>query len=125
MRFVETHPDRKVDIRDTGNHQISAIPLVTSGRATTTITGEVIVIMHQYACHDKNKTMNSSPQIEHYKNILDDFSIKIGGGQHITTLDKHKIPMSIRGALPYMSLRPYTDKEWSILPHVMLTSDSY
>ena len=31
--------------------------------------------------------------------------------------------MSIREALPYMPLRPYTDKEWETLPHVVLTSD--
>ena len=72
----------------------------------------------------RKKTINYSPQIEYYKNIVDDHSIKAGGGQHITTLDKHKIPMSIRGSLPYMSLRPHTNKEWSTLPRVILTSDS-
>ena len=78
--------------------------------------------MHQHACHGKNKTTHSSPHIEHYKNVADDRSIKVGGGQHITTLDKHKIPMSIWGALPYMPLRPCIDNEWETLPHVVLTS---
>ena len=55
--------------------------------------------------------------------MLDDHSIKVGGGQHITTLDKYKIPMYIRGELPYIPFRPYTDKEWETLPHVILTSD--
>ena len=67
--------------------------------------------------------MNSSPQIEHYKKIVDDRSIKVGGGQHITTLDKHNIPMSIREVLPYMILCPYTEKQWITLLRVMLTSD--
>ena len=31
--------------------------------------------------------------------------------------------MSIRGTLPYMPLRPYTDNERRTLPHVILTSD--
>ena len=110
VRVIETHPDRKVYVRDIDNHQISAITLVTAGGVTTTTTGEVIVITHQHAHHGKNKTIHSSPHIEHYKNIVDDRSIKVDGGQHITTLDKCKIPMSIRGALPYMPLRPYTDK---------------
>ena len=79
--------------------------------------------MHQHAHHGKNKTTHYSPQIDHYKNIVDDCSIKVGGGQHITTLDKHKIPMSIRGALPYMPLRPWTDKQWSTITHLILTSD--
>ena len=78
--------------------------------------------MYQHACHGKNKTIHSSPQIEHYKNIVDDHSINVGGGQHIATLDKHKIPMSIQGGLPCMPLHPYTNKEWSTLPRVILTS---
>ena len=125
MRVIETRDDRKVDICGVDNHQISSIPLVTAGGVTTTITGEVIVIMQQYSHHGENKTIHSSPQIENYKNIVDDHSIKVGGGQHITTLDKYKIPMSIRGALSYMTLCPYIDKEWSTLPHAVLTSDSY
>ena len=122
-RVIETHPDLKVDIRGIDNHQISDIPLVTAGGVTTNVTGEVIVIMHQHVHHSKNKTIYSSCQIKHYKNIVDDRPLKVGGGQHITTLDKYKIHMSIRGALPYMTLHPYTDKEWSNLPQVILTSD--
>ena len=123
VRVIETHTDRKVHIRGIDNHQISAIPLVTVGGVNTTIAGEVIVIMHQHACHGNIKTTYYSPPIENCKNIVDDHSIKVSGGQHITTLDKCKIPMSIRGALPYMTLCLYTDKEWSPLPHVMLTSE--
>ena len=55
MRVIEIHPDRKVDIRGIDNHEITAIPLVTAGGVTSTITGEVIVIMHQYAYHGKKK----------------------------------------------------------------------
>ena len=79
--------------------------------------------MHQHAHRGKNKTAHSSPQIEHYKKIVDYCSIKVGGGQQITTLDKYKIPVSIGGELPCMPLRPYTDKEWNALPHVILASD--
>ena len=32
--------------------------------------------------------------------------------------------MFIRGKLPHMPLRPYTDKEWTILTHVMINSDT-
>ena len=45
-RVIETHPDRKVDIRGIDNHEITAIALVTAVGVTSTITGEVIVIMH-------------------------------------------------------------------------------
>ena len=57
--------------------------------------------------------------------MLDDRSMKAGVGQHITTLDKYKIPISIIGGLPYIPLRPYTNKELENLPHAILTSDKY
>ena len=63
VRFIETHPDFKVNIYGTHNHQISSIPLVTTGGVTTIITGEVIVIMHKHAHYSKNKTIHSSPRI--------------------------------------------------------------
>ena len=110
VRVIETHPDNMVGIRGIDNHQISVIPIVTSGGVTITITGKVIVIMNQCPCHGKNKTIHSSPQIENFKKIVEDHLIKVGGGQRVTTLDKYKIHMYIRGALPYMILRPYTDK---------------
>ena len=121
-RVIETHPNCKVDIRSIDNHEITAI-FATAGVATSTITGEVILIRHQHADHGKNKNIHSSPQIEHCKSIVDDRSIKVGGGQCIATLDKYKIPISIQGALPCMPLRPCTDKEWETLPHVVLASD--
>ena len=100
VRVIAKHPDRTVDVRGIDNHEITHIPLVTAGGVTSTTSGEVIVIMHQHACHGKNKTIHSSPQIEHYENKVDDRSIKVGSGQHTTTLDNYKIPMSIRNALP-------------------------
>ena len=65
--------------------------------------------MHQCTCHGKNTTTHASHKIEHNKNILDDSSIKVGGGQHVTTLHEHKIYISIRDTLSYMPLRPHTD----------------
>ena len=79
MRFIETHADRKVYIRGTDSHEITAIPLVTTGGLISATIGEVIVIMHQNECHSKNKTTTSSPQIKYYKNIVDDHCIKVGG----------------------------------------------
>ena len=88
------------------------MPLITTSRVTSTISGDAIVIMRQHACHGKNKTIRSSPQIDHCKKKVDDRSIMLGGGQHATTLDNYKIPLSISNALPCMPLRPHTDDEW-------------
>ena len=88
MRFVETHIDLKVDMRGIDNNEISSIPLVNAGGLISTITGEVIVIMYQHACHGQNKIMHSSPHVYHYNNTVDEHTIKVGGEQHVTTVDK-------------------------------------
>ena len=66
--------------------------------------------MHKCVCHGKNNAINSSPQIEHYANILDGKCIKFSGGQLVPNLDEHKIAISIRGTLPHMQLRTYNNK---------------
>ena len=98
-----------METRDFDIHEITSIPLVTSDGAMLITSSEVIIIMHQRARYGKNKTVHSSTQIEYYKNKVDNRSIKVCGGQCTTTLDNHKVPMSIRNALPYMTLRPYTE----------------
>ena len=54
-RVIETHPDRKFKISIIDNHEMTAIPLLIARGVTSTITGEVKLIMHQCACHSKNK----------------------------------------------------------------------
>ena len=79
--------------------------------------------MHQHEIHGKNKTIYSSPQIEHYKNKVDDRSIKVGGGYHMKTLDKCEFPMSLKNSSPCMPMRMCTENEWEKTPHVILSSD--
>ena len=62
--------------------------------------------------------------MEHYKNHVDDRSYKVGGKQCITTNDGYIFPLDVRDGLPYISLRPFTDEEWTTLPHIVLTSDA-
>ena len=124
MRVIEKHPDKTCNMKGIDNYEVPSMPIATAGGVTSTISGEVMLIMHQYAYHPKCATIHSSAQIEHYKNVVDDRSIKVGGGQHITTLDGYKIPISIRSDLPHMPLRPWTDAEWETSPHVILTSDA-
>ena len=102
VSVIAKHPDRKVDFCGVDNHEIAYITLVTTGGGALTTSGEVIIIMHQHGCHGNNKTIHSSPQIEHNKNKVDDRSIKVDRFQHTNTLDNCKLPMSIRNDLPYM-----------------------
>lgn len=51
-------------------------------------------------------------------------SIKVNGGlQRIQTVDGYIIPLNIKGRLTHLKMRPYTDKEWGILSHVIMTVD--
>ena len=58
VRVIETHTNCKVYIRVIDNHDINAIPLVTAGGVTSTITGEKMLIIHQHAQHGKKKTIH-------------------------------------------------------------------
>ena len=114
---------RSVDIQGIDNHRINEIPIVTAGGVVNTQKGPVIAIMHQYAYTGKGKSINSCAQLEAHKQKVHDKSTKVGGKQRIETLDGYIIPLNIRSGLPYMSIRPFTSKEWDDLPHVILTAD--
>ena len=79
--------------------------------------------MHQYAYTGKGKSIHSCAQLESHKQTVHDKSMKVGGKQRIETLDGYVIPLNIQSELPYLSIRPYTKKEWDDLPHVILTAD--
>ena len=66
-RVIATNPDRIVDVRGIDNHEITSMPLISTGGVVSTISVEVIFMLHQRANHGKNNTMHSSPQIEHNK----------------------------------------------------------
>ena len=83
--------------------------------------GWVILILRNYAYHGQSRTLQSSGQLEWYKNKLYDGSIKAGGRQVIKTLDGYYIPINIIRGLPYIQMEPNTDEEFKTLPHVILT----
>jgi hypothetical protein len=52
-----------------------------------TQSGEAVIVLHQYAYTGKGKMIQSSGQLEWYKQHVDDRSVKEGGKQPIKTLD--------------------------------------
>ena len=66
-----------------------------------------------------------SVHLEAYKQDVNTHSLHIPGGmQHTLTKDGHKIvPLVICNGLQYLPLRPYTDHELLMFPHVLMTSD--
>lgn len=115
---------RRVDIQGIDNHRITDIPIVTAGGVVNTQRGEVIAIFHQYAYTGKGRSIHSSGQMEAFKQLVFDKSIKVGGKQRIETVDGYIIPINFRNGLPFINMRPYKDKEWDSLPHVTITGDT-
>ena len=121
---VISKTDRLVDVSGLDNHEMTNLHIVTAGGVITTQHGEAILIMHQYAHIPNGKTIHSCIQVEQFGNNVDDRSIKLSKGkQLITTLDGYAIPLNMINGLPYMSIRPFSDREFETLPHIVLTSD--
>jgi hypothetical protein len=90
----------------------------------STQRGEVIAIIHQYVYTGKGGTIHSSGQLEWCGNDVNDCSIKIEGGrQPLTTPDGYVIPINVRRGLPYIMMRPFTDKEFKELQHIVWMSE--
>ena len=113
---------RSVDVTGIDNHELNALKIVDASARVMTQRGPVILVMRQYAYHGRDRTIHSAPQIEFYKNRVDDRSMKAGGLQCIKTVEGYYLPLDIVCGLPYLRMEPNTDDEWKSLPHVILTS---
>ena len=114
---------RTINVTGINNHQLTNIPIGTVAAHAVSQRGECILIMHQYAIHQTNRSIHSCVQLEHFNNTVDDRSLKAGGLQRITTLDGYVFPLDIIEGLPYIKMRIPSDEEYATLPHVVLTAD--
>ena len=93
------------------NSEINYIPIVTAGGVTKTTIGEVIIMMHQHACHVKGSVIYSSEQVDNFKNFVDGDSIKVGGKQHVLS-NYNCIPITINNGIHCIPLCPCSSQEW-------------
>ena len=117
---ILTHT-REVDVTGIDNHELNALKLVDASAKVITQLGPAIVILRQYAYHGRDRSIHSAGQIEHYKNIVNDRSMKVGGSQHVRTNDGYILPLDIINGLPYLKICPNTDQEFDELPHIIPT----
>jgi len=123
--ILYTHPGQEVDVTGIDNHQIDSLKVVDASTKIFTQRGEAIGIFLQHAYNGKGRAIHSSGQIEWYKgNIVHDRSLKVGGAQHVHTLDGYALPIDIDNGLPYISMVPHTQKEFDELPHVLFSSSA-
>ena len=115
--IYKTH--RKVNISGIDNHEVTGLDVVTAATLLNTSLGKVIGIFNEYAYLGKGSSIHSSGQLEWFKTLVDEKSIKVGGTQLITTLDGYSVPLLIRDGLAYAtSLGRPTDQDMDTYPHV-------
>ena len=122
MRVIyKTHC--KINISGIDNHEVTGLDVVTAATLLNTSLGKVIGIFNEYAYLGNGSSIHSSGQLEWFKTLVDEKSIKVGGTQLITTLDGYSVPLLIRDGLAYAtSLGRPTDQDMDTYPHVFFTS---
>ena len=113
---------RKVYVTGVNNHEMTDLAIVNFASWAMSHCGPLTLVFRQYAHHGQGRTIHSALQLEHYKNKVDDRSIKAGGRQCITTLEGHVLPLDIINGLPYLKMRPPSLQELKELPHIIMTS---
>ena len=122
MRLHWRHPTRTVNIEGYDQHCTAGIPLGTCYNVVQTHRGDVVAIYHNYAFTGKGRSIHSTPQLEAFRQCVDDKSVRVGGLQRLTTHDGYIMPIDIINALPYLKTRACSDDDWHNLPHVIMTS---
>ena len=80
---------RKCTVTGIDQNQIKSLDIVQCAALVNTNQDYVNLIMNEYAYYGKGHTIHSAGQMEWHKNLEDDKSVKVGGKQCITTLDRN------------------------------------
>ncbi|GAX13599.1 hypothetical protein FisN_14Lh370 [Fistulifera solaris] len=123
VRLISRSPHHTVDIQGIDNHMMNSVPIATVGGVIDTQLGPRIAIFHNYAYIGRGSSIHSSAQLESFRNRVDDRSLAVGGTQRITTLDGHVIPLRFQRGLARLPIRPFTDAEYDLLPHLIMTDE--
>ena len=119
---ILSRSSRKCSVTGIDSHELQGLDVVQCTALVETNHGIVNLIMNEYACYGKGHTINSSGQIEWFKNSVDDRSVQVGGKQRICTIDGYAMPLTCRGGLMNLSIlgKP-TDTDLERYPAVHLT----
>ena len=122
MRLI-AHSGGSVNLNGLDDHTVWDLPLVQAGAYVLTSLGPRILIVNQGAYMPDGKTIMSAGQLEHFGWTVHDKSPRITGQDaYCESPEGVRIPFSFKGGLPFMALRPFTDEEWTTLPHIMASS---
>ena len=116
-------PHRKINISGIDNHEVTGLDVVTAATLLNTSLGKVIGIFNEYAYIGKGSSIHSSGQLEWFKTLVDEKSIKVGGTQLITTLDGYSVPLLIRDGLAVWPMPPpLEDPQIRTWTHILMSS---
>ena len=123
MRVIEKTM-KTIDLSGIDDHTVKNLSIVTAGGVTRSSLGDIILIVHQAADMTReSKTILSVAQMENYGCKVYDQPPKVSHHTpYIQLPEGHRIPITFRKGLPYIKLRPFTDRDWKTIPHVYLTS---
>ena len=94
--------NHKINIVGIDNHELTGLDVVTASCLFHTPQGKIVGSFNEYAYLGRGCSIHSPGQVEHFKlNVCDKF-IKVGGKQHIQTLEGHTLPLSIKNGLDYL-----------------------
>ena len=114
--------NHNINIVGIDNHELAGLD-VTTVTLFHTPKGKIVGIFNKYVYLGKGSSTNSPGQMEHFKVNMCDKSIKVGGEQHIETLEGRTLPLSIKNGLAYLKfLGAPTVSDLEKYPHVMFTS---
>ena len=120
--LLRTYPNISVSITGIEEHQMNGLSMCDAAAVMETNRGPVIGLMQQYAWCNKGRSIHSCCQMEHFGNLVEDRSMKVGGRQCIRTHDGYLIPVDVIGGLVYLKMHKPTQEEMDTLPHVALTA---
>ena len=101
---ILSRSSRKCTVTGIDSRELQGLDVVQCAALVETNHGIVNLIMNEYACYGKGRTIHSSGQIEWLKNSVDDKSVQVGGKQRICTIDGYAMPLTCRGGLMYLSI---------------------
>ena len=87
IQLLSRSSNRKCTITGIDNHKINGLDIVQCGALVQRNHGLINDIMNEYVYYGQGTSIHSSAQIERQKNTVDDKSVRVGGKQHISTVD--------------------------------------
>ena len=123
MRVI-AKSEKTINLSGIDDHTVRNLSLITAGGVVRTQMGDIIIVLHQAADMTRDsKTILSAGQLKNFGCHVRDKSPRITKETPcVITMEGYVIPIAIKKGLPYIRMRPFTDKDWNTLPHITITS---